>query len=79
MLSLLQQQIQNRIQIQSIDAINMQKRRKALVFNGVAETSKEDLEEKILLLLHNKMGLTEFNNLSLKHCLLDLVLKIVIG
>lgn len=66
MLSLLQQQIQNCVE--SIDAINMQKRRKALVFNGVAETSKEDLEEKILLLLHNKMGLTEFNNLSLRHC-----------
>lgn len=66
MLNLLQQQIQNCVQ--NIDAINMHKRRKALVFNGVEESSKEDLEQKILLLLHTKMGLTEFNNSSLKHC-----------
>ncbi|CAH2042364.1 unnamed protein product, partial [Iphiclides podalirius] len=58
MLSLMQQQILDCVK--GIDSIDMHKRRKALLFNGMAEESQEDLSQKVLLLLHEKMQLSEF-------------------
>ncbi|CAH2056312.1 unnamed protein product, partial [Iphiclides podalirius] len=55
-LKLMQQQIQECVE--SLDYINMHKRRKALVFNGIVESSNENIMQKVLPLLHEKMGLT---------------------
>ncbi|CAH2065920.1 unnamed protein product, partial [Iphiclides podalirius] len=66
LLSLMQQQI--RQYVTNIDAINMHNRRKALLFNGVPESQNDDPEQKLLSLLHDKMGLSDINNSSIKKC-----------
>ncbi|CAH2070891.1 unnamed protein product, partial [Iphiclides podalirius] len=58
MLSLMQRQILDCVK--NIDAIDMHKRRKALLFNGMPEESQEDLSQKVLFILHEKMELSDF-------------------
>lgn len=66
MFTLMQHQIQDCIK--GIDTINMYKRRKALLFNGLSEATKENLEQNILMLLHDKMGFSDMNSSCLKQC-----------
>lgn len=66
MLSLMQQQISDCVK--NIDAINTHHRKKALIFNGIPESNKDDLQQEVLSLLHGKMGLTSINSSSLKQC-----------
>lgn len=66
MLNLMQQQIQNCVK--SIDAINMHHRKKALLLTGFLESPTTDLKHEVLLLLHDKLGLTNISQSSIHHC-----------
>lgn len=66
MLHLLGQQI--RENAKAIDTMDMRSRQKVILFNGIPEDPDIDIEQKVLDLLHNTLGLTHLSSSSLKRC-----------
>lgn len=66
MLHLLGQQV--RENAKAIDIMDMRNRQKVLLLNGIPEDPDTDVEQKVLGLFHNTLGLTHITSSSLKRC-----------
>lgn len=65
-LGMLKSQLQ--LLVDNYDRLETHSRRKVLLFHGIKEASDEDLPQKILSLLHNKMNLTSVSTVSIEAC-----------
>lgn len=66
MFKLLGQQVQENARV--IDVIDMRSRQKVLLFTGLHEDAKTTVEQSVLNILHNNMGLIDVSSSSLKRC-----------
>ncbi|CAH2062204.1 unnamed protein product, partial [Iphiclides podalirius] len=66
MLNLLQQQVNECYK--TVDTLDMQHRRKVILFNGISEAPEVNVVEEILGIIHNKFALTHVSDASFKRC-----------